>query len=45
MKITTKYYIDYVDPIDAYGNKQFYHQLVRTRDDAILYSAGKLVRL
>lgn len=43
MKITTKYYIDYVDPIDTYGHKQFYHQLVRTRDEAILYSAERLI--
>lgn len=42
MEITTKYFIDYVCPVDAYGNQSLYHQLVRTKDDAILYANPKL---
>ena len=38
-KITkTGYFIEYVCPIDAYGNQSFYYQLVRTKDCAILYA-------
>ena len=34
----TGYFIEYVCPIDAYGNQSFYYQLVRTKDCAILYA-------
>lgn len=34
----TPYYIEYVYPVDAYGNQTFYFQLVRTKDCAILYA-------
>ena len=34
----TGYFIEYVYPIDAYGNQSFYYQLVRTKDCAILYA-------
>lgn len=42
MEIKTKYFIDFVCPVDAYGKQSFYHQLVRTRDNAILYANEKL---
>lgn len=34
----TKYFIEYVYPINAYGKQSFYFQLVRTKDLAILFS-------
>lgn len=37
-RTNTKYFIEYVYPIDAYGNQQFYYQLVRTKDCNILYA-------
>ena len=42
MEIRTKYFIDFVYPIDAYGNQSFYYQLVRTKDNAILFASEKL---
>lgn len=42
MDIKTKYFIDYVYPVDAYGKQSFYFQLTRTRDNAILYANEKL---
>lgn len=42
MEIKTKYFIDYVYPVDAYGHQSFYHQLVRTADNAILYANQNL---
>lgn len=34
----TPYFIEYVWPVDAYGNQSFYYQLVRTSDLMILYA-------
>ena len=38
----TKYIIDYVCPVDAYGHQSYYHQLVRVDDNAILYANERL---
>lgn len=40
MKVTTKYFIDYV--YDRPGEDNYYHTLVRTRDNAILFSSPNL---
>lgn len=40
MKIKTRYYIDYV--YNQTIGENFYHTLVRTRDEAILYSNKNL---
>ena len=34
----TPYFIEYVSPVDAYGRKSFYYQLIRTSDLMILYA-------
>lgn len=41
MKVSTKYYIDYV-VIPGTNGLISYYQLTRTKDDAILYSNGDL---
>lgn len=40
MKVTTKYYIDYV--YNQTMGENFYHTLVRTRDGSILFSNRNL---
>lgn len=40
MKVTTKYYVDYIYNQPSGAN--FYFQLVRTADDAILYANPNL---
>lgn len=40
MKVTTKYFIDHV--YDQPGEANYYHTLVRTRDNAILFSSPNL---
>lgn len=40
MKVTTKYFIDYV--YNQPSGENFYHTLVRTHDGAILYSNPNL---
>lgn len=40
MKVTTKYFIDYVYNQPSGAN--YYHTLVRTRDNAILFSNPNL---
>ena len=40
MKVKTKYFIDYV--YNQPTGENFYHTLVRTHDDAILYSNPNL---
>lgn len=38
----TKYFIEYVSPVDPYWKKSFYYQLVRTKDCAIIFSNADL---
>lgn len=40
MKVTTKYFIDYV--YNQPSGDNYYHTLVRTRDNAILYNSPNL---
>lgn len=40
MKVTTKYFIDYV--YNQPGEDNYYYVLVRTRDNAALYSSPNL---
>ena len=40
MTIKTKYYIDYI--YDKHYGANYYYQLVRTKDDAILYANENL---
>lgn len=40
-KVSTKYYIDYICK-NAGGKIEAYHQLVRTKDEAILYANESL---
>lgn len=43
IKVNTKYYIDYVCEFDSSKNVICsYYQLVRTKDDAILYANAKI---